>query len=53
MAEDFVGEFGGVVLLVGGDKSGNWRRWYHTAIPIAGSAYSEHLRRLQEKDGER
>ncbi|GGM84945.1 type II toxin-antitoxin system RelE/ParE family toxin [Dactylosporangium sucinum] len=40
------------VLLVGGDKSGNWQRWYRTAIPIAESAYADHLRRIQEKDGE-
>ena len=41
------------VLLVGGDKAGNWRGWYRTAIPVAESAYAEHLRRLPEKDGER
>lgn len=41
------------VLLVGGDKSGNWQRWYEAAIPVAESAYADHLRRLQEKDGER
>ncbi|MFF5115382.1 type II toxin-antitoxin system RelE/ParE family toxin [Dactylosporangium aurantiacum] len=40
------------VLLVGGDKAGNWQGWYRTAIPIAETAYAEHLRRLQEKDGE-
>lgn len=41
------------VLLVGGDKAGNWRNWYKTAIPQAESAYMEHLRRLREKDDER
>ena len=40
------------VLLVGGDKSGNWQGWYRTAIPVAEAAYAEHLQRLQEKDGE-
>jgi hypothetical protein len=40
------------VLLVGGDKSGNWQRWYRTAIPAAELAYAEHVRRLQEKDGD-
>lgn len=41
------------VLLVGGDKAGNWRNWYKTAIPQAESAYMEHLRRWREKDDER
>jgi hypothetical protein len=40
------------VLLVGGDKAGNWQGWYRTAIPIAEAAYAEHLQRLHEKDGE-
>ena len=39
------------VLLVGGDKAGNWQRWYETAIPLAERVYSEHLERLREKDG--
>ena len=41
------------VLLVGGDKSSDWRGWYRTAVPQAEAAYTEHLRRLHEKDGER
>jgi hypothetical protein len=40
------------VLLVGGDKAGNWRGWYRSAIPLAEAAYAEHLQRMQEKDGE-
>ena len=32
------------VFLVGGDKSGSWRTWYRTAIPLAEAAYVEHLR---------
>lgn len=39
------------VILVGGDKSGNWRDWYHSAIPAAEAAYDEHLRRMREKGG--
>ncbi|NQW72663.1 MAG: DNA-binding protein, partial [Actinobacteria bacterium] len=27
--------------LVGGDKSGNWTRWYFTAIPRAERLYEE------------
>lgn len=32
------------ILLVGGDKSGNWTRWYRTAIPKAERLYEEYLR---------
>lgn len=31
------------VLLVAGDKSGNWDSWYRTAIPLAEQRYLEHL----------
>lgn len=31
------------VLLVAGDKSGNWRGWYETNIPIADSRYRRWL----------
>ncbi len=31
------------ILLVGGDKSGNWTRWYRTAIPRAERMYEEYL----------
>lgn len=30
------------VLLVAGDKAGNWRGWYDTAIPLADKRYEEH-----------
>ena len=29
------------VLLVAGDKAGNWQRWYRTAIPLAEQRYEE------------
>lgn len=29
------------VLLVAGDKAGNWRRWYLTSIPLAEQRYDE------------
>jgi hypothetical protein len=32
-----------VVLLVAGDKSGQWERWYRTAIPRAGQLYDGYL----------
>jgi hypothetical protein len=31
------------ILLVGGDKSGNWTHWYRTAIPKAERLYEEYL----------
>ncbi|MEU8272556.1 type II toxin-antitoxin system RelE/ParE family toxin [Sphaerisporangium sp. NPDC049002] len=40
------------ILLVGGDKSGDWSGWYHRAIPRAEELYEEYLkeRELEEKD---
>lgn len=35
------------VILVGGDKAGNWKSWYPEAIKQAESAYEEHLRKLR------
>ena len=32
------------VLLVGGDKTGNWKEWYEEAIPIAERILSDHMR---------
>jgi hypothetical protein len=30
-------------LLVAGDKSGQWAKWYRTAIPRAEELYGEYL----------
>ncbi|MQA79981.1 MAG: diaminopimelate decarboxylase [Streptosporangiales bacterium] len=35
------------VLLVAGDKAGNWDRWYRKNVPIADDRYDEHLRRTR------
>lgn len=35
------------VLLVAGDKAGNWTRWYKTNIPIADELFDDHLRILK------
>ena len=32
------------VLLIAGDKAGNWKRWYDRNIPIADDRYDEWLR---------
>jgi len=37
------------VLLVAGDKSGNWKKWYQANIPIADDRFTEHLNRLKRK----
>jgi hypothetical protein len=37
-----------MVLLVAGDKAGNWQGWYEVAIPLAEARYAEHLAALEE-----
>ncbi len=34
-------------LLLGGDKTGLWNRWYDDNIPIADALYAEHLHSLE------
>ena len=36
------------VLLVAGDKRGEWTRWYRTAVPLADDRYDEWLDQLEE-----
>ena len=38
------------ILLLGGDKSGQWKSWYDRAIPQADDLYDEHLDSIDEKD---
>lgn len=40
------------ILLVAGDKQGQWKRWYKTNIPIADERYDEHLATLKKQDEE-
>lgn len=40
------------VLLVAGDKQGQWRRWYQRNIPIADARYDQHLAALKKQDKE-
>ena len=35
------------ILLVAGDKAGNWQKWYRTSIPLADERYRQHLERLK------
>lgn len=37
------------ILLLGGDKTGNWSEWYDEAVPEADNIYDEHLRILREE----
>lgn len=34
------------IMLIAGDKAGDWTRWYKTNIPLADDLFDEHLRRL-------
>lgn len=35
------------ILLVAGDKPGNWKRWYKKNIPVADDLFDAHLERLK------
>ena len=37
------------ILLVGGDKSGDWKGWYDENIPIADDRFDEHQAELAEQ----
>jgi hypothetical protein len=36
------------LLLLGGDKAGNWQRWYRDNIPLAEQLYSEYTDQEEE-----
>jgi hypothetical protein len=40
-----------VVLLIAGDKSGQWSRWYREAIPEAEHLYSIYVKDRREEMG--
>ena len=37
------------ILLVAGDKSGQWQHWYRKNIPIADELYDRHLEQLRRR----
>ncbi len=39
------------VLLVAGDKSGQWAKWYRTAIPLAEQLYEDYLAEREKEMG--
>lgn len=40
------------ILLVAGDKAGNWRRWYRTNVPVAESRFDARLDALRRGNGD-
>jgi hypothetical protein len=40
-----------VILLVAGDKSGQWEKWYRTAIPRAEQLYDDYLAERRKEMG--
>ncbi|WP_047692754.1 type II toxin-antitoxin system RelE/ParE family toxin [Kocuria sp. ZOR0020] len=34
------------IMLIAGDKAGNWTRWYKKNIPLADDILDDHLRKL-------
>jgi len=41
------------ILLVGGDKSGDWSRWYDVNIPVADDRFDAHLARIAKAQAAR
>lgn len=39
------------ILLVGGDKSGDWRGWYRRTIPEAEQLYEQYLTERRDEEG--
>lgn len=40
------------ILLVGGDKSGDWQGWYRIAVPRAEELYTDYLKEREEEEGQ-
>jgi hypothetical protein len=38
-----------MILLLGGDKTGEWNDWYDTAIPLADDLYDNYLEELRKE----
>lgn len=37
------------ILLIGGDKTGQWQSWYDRTVPVADDLYAEHLKTLKSE----
>ncbi|WP_332873321.1 type II toxin-antitoxin system RelE/ParE family toxin [Actinocorallia populi] len=40
------------ILLVGGDKSGDWSGWYRRAIPRAEELYAKYVKEREAEEGQ-
>lgn len=40
------------IMLIAGDKGGNWKKWYRDNIPIADERFTAHLAQLKTKHTE-
>jgi hypothetical protein len=40
------------ILIVAGDKAGQWQRWYDEAIPLAGQRYQRYLEDRAAEEGD-
>lgn len=40
------------ILLVAGDKAGNWKTWYKKNILVADDLFDAHIRRLKSKESD-
>jgi len=38
-----------VILLLGGDKSGQWNQWYEWAVPAADKLYDDYVDELRKE----
>ncbi len=37
------------ILLIGGDKRGDWNEWYDEFVPVADGLFDEHLGEIREE----
>jgi hypothetical protein len=40
------------ILLLAGDKSGNWQQWYRQAVPLAEQLLETYLKERAEAEGQ-
>jgi hypothetical protein len=45
------GPWRSAILLVAGDRSGNWANWYRVAVPHAEDLYAIYLKERAEEEG--
>ena len=38
------------ILIIGGDKKGQWTAWYEQMVPVADQLYDEHLAVLKQEE---